>query len=84
MKIILEETYDLFDLILTTPEGLQGGRVAHNESQHCFSVFLPEKSVVHLVFRCNLLFFLNGWPLVNDVICLAYIHIFQDGLSRHI
>lgn len=60
-KIIPEETYDLFDLILMTPEGLQGGRVAHNGSLHCFFLVFCclKESMVHLVFLLE--FSLKEW-----------------------
>lgn len=69
-KIIPEETYDLFDLILMTPEGLQGGRVAHNGSLHCFFlVFCCLKSQWFIwCFRWNFLW-KSGCPLAGDVIC---------------
>lgn len=86
MKIILEETSDLFDLILMTPEGLWGGRVAHNGSPHCFffSFFCCQKSQRFIwCFRWNFLW-KRGCPLGGDVICLAYIQIVQAGRGETI
>lgn len=46
-KMIQEETYDLFDLILTTPEGLEGGP---QWSTTLLSSFVPWQNSQQLIW----------------------------------
>lgn len=67
-RMIQEQTYDLFDLILMTPQGLQGGPQWITTFAFLFC-FLPEESTVDLVFPLGL----QPRPLAGDVIWKPYI-----------
>lgn len=72
MKIILEETYDLFDLILMTPEGLRGaGWPTMDHHIAFFLSFVARKVKGSFGDSVGIFFERDASPLGGDVICLA-------------